>query len=505
MGRFYLYVTCFLMGFTILGLELLGFRFYGPVYGYSTYVYGTLIGVILAAMSVGYAIGGRLADRAPRPAVLYKVLAAAGLLLVGFCFVYHPVLEWFWRAIESQILSMILVTVLLYGPIMVLLSITSPFIIRLIALRDKVGTAAGSIFAVSTVGSILGSFITPFVLVPHPAIGAHMTLVVMTCIVVVVAVLGLIASRGQWALALLALGLLPLSFPGKAEGVVFHIQSPYSDLAVRHDEKTDTYLLAVNEWAYYSKGLAEGQTRTGSYYDYFLLGPALVPVREMAVLGVAAGTSIKEFQRVYPDVHIDAVDIDPWVIKIAQDPRWFNLQESEQLDIHVEDARPFMRRTEKKYDLVEIDMYQGGPFIPFYVTTVEFFESLKAHMSDDGLAITNVLALAHDELLVACVVETIQEVFGDSVYVVHHSSNTLVFAFKKPTLLHEVRRRIEAQYTGPLSDLAHEAIAITTPDPYPGAHVFRDDDADVARISYKMLQRTVRQRRQRLEQERVGQ
>jgi spermidine synthase len=493
--RFFLLATCFLMGFAILGLELLGFRLYGPAYGYSTYVSGTLIGVILAALSLGYVIGGRLADRSPRPAVLYRLLTIAGLLLVVFSFVYDDLLDWFYLQFEFLV-GLVLVTVLIYGPPMVLLSVTSPFIIRLIALQDRVGTAAGSIYALSTIGSILGSFLTPFVLVP--TIGSHMTLLIMTAIVLVVGVLGLVGVRGTWALALLALGLLPFSFPKAEEGVVLRVESPYSDLQVKRGEEEAPYVLAVNRWAWYSKGLSRSMT-TSSYYDYFLLGPGLVPVKEMAVLGMAAGTTIKQFQHFYPRIHIDAIEIDPWVVKIAENKKYFGIEEGPNLTIHVQDARPYLRTCTKRYDLVEIDMYQGGPFIPFYVTTVEFFQLVSDRMADDGLAITNVLALSDDELLVACVIKTVQAVFP-SVYVLQHRSNYLLFAFKKPTSLEEVRTRLEPLTTGPLGRAARRAGAITTPTPYPGAHVFTDDKADVARITFNMIRRYANERR--LEQRR---
>ena len=494
MRRLFLLATCFLMGFAILGLELLGFRLYGPVYGYSSYVAGTLIGVILAALSLGYVIGGRLADRAPRPPVLYRLLVIAGLLLVAFCFVYKGLLDWFFMRFEF-LAGLILVTLLAFGPVMVLLSVTSPFIIRLVAEEDRVGTAAGSIYALSTVGSILGSFLTPFALVP--AIGAHMTLIIMTAVVLVVGVIGLVGVRAAWMLALLVLGLTPLSFPKEQENVVLRIQSPYSDLQVERRGEGEQYILAVNKWSWYSRGVAVGSMQTGSYFDFFLLGPQLVPVREMVVLGMGAGTSVLQFQHFYGDrIHIDAVEIDPWVVRIAKDKRYFGVEEGPSVTIHTEDARPYLRMCDKTYDLVEIDMYQGGPLIPFYVTSVEFFELVSERMSDNGLAITNVLAFGSDKLLAACVVKTLQEVFP-SVYTLRSGTNYVLFAFKKETPLALVRRRLEAARSSELSDVAYRASGITTPEPYPGAHVFRDDDADIARITFDMVRRDTNKRRLR--------
>jgi predicted membrane-bound spermidine synthase len=496
--RFFLLATCFLMGFAVLGLELLGFRLYGPEFGYSSYVAGTLIGVILAALSLGYILGGRLADRAPRPPVLYRLIVITGLLLVAFTFVYDKLLSEFFLKF-GMIKGLVLVTVLIYGPPMVLLGMVSPFIIRLVAKRDQVGTAAGTIYALSTVGSIFGSFLTPFVLVP--AIGAHMTLVIMTAIVLSVGVIGLLGVRSRYAVALLALGLMPLSFPKLPANVVLRIQSPYSDLAVEKDAKGGPYRLAVNRWAWYSRGLPKEIT-TGYYYDYFLLGPMLTPVKEMAVLGAAAGTSIKQFQDKYPDIHIDAVEIDPWVIQIAK-MDYFKLREGPNLAIHIQDARPFLRLTTKRYDLVEIDMFQGGPFVPFYVTTKEFFQLVSDRMSGAGVAMTNVLGLSNDQLLLACIVETMKTVFP-SVYVIHLSSNHLVIGFKEKTSLETARARLKGTLVQSLAEFASTAAdELTTPDPYPGMHVFTDDKADVARITFNMVKRHADlRRRERLLQRR---
>jgi len=211
------------------------------------------------------------------------------------------------------------------------------------------------------------------------------------------------------------------------------------------------------------------------------------------VLGMAAGTSTKQFQIRYPEIHIDAVEIDPWVVKIAK-MDYFGMKEGPKLDIITQDARPFLRTVKKRYDLVEIDMYQGGPFVPFYVTSKEFFQLVSDRMSDNGLAVTNVLALGAERmpknrLLVACVVRTLEKVFP-SVYVVQHTSNYLIFAFKKETSLAQVQDRLRNVETGPFAGLAGTTAGkVVTWDPYPGEHVFTDDKADVARITFNIVRR----------------
>src|SRR5262249_23218260 len=128
---------------------------------------------------------------------------------------------------------------------------------------------------------------------------------------------------------------------------------------------------------------------TSYYYDYFALGPALVPANHLLILGMGAGGSIHSTRVAAPNIEIDAVEIDPKVVEAAR--RWFGIDSADpRIHIHVADARPWLSRDRGTYDLVQVDLYQGGPYIPFYLVTEEFFRLVRARMPDDGLLMMNV-------------------------------------------------------------------------------------------------------------------
>lgn len=185
-----LYLTSFLCGATIMLLEMLGFRLLPPYFGYSITVWGTLLGVVMVALTAGYYAGGSLADRRPHGRTLYLlILAAAGYTLL-LLFSYPAVLRY--SARFDLLPGTILASVLLFAVPMGMLSTVSPFVIRLLAREDGIGSVAGTVYAVSTVGSIAGTVLTAFYLVP--VIGTRATLVVAVVSLAVVGGVGVLAS-----------------------------------------------------------------------------------------------------------------------------------------------------------------------------------------------------------------------------------------------------------------------------------------------------------------------
>jgi MFS family permease len=152
-------------------LEVLGFRLFAPYFGSSVYVTGTLVGIVLAALSLGYLIGGTLADRRPEERVMYAAILAAAVYLAVMLLVYRALLEAFqtWGLVAGTLAA----ASTIFVPPMLALSIVSPYLVRLAAVHERIGSVAGRMFAVSTVGSIAGSFLATFVLVPQ--LGSHAT------------------------------------------------------------------------------------------------------------------------------------------------------------------------------------------------------------------------------------------------------------------------------------------------------------------------------------------
>jgi len=175
-----------------------------------------------------------------------------------------------------------------------------------------------------------------------------------------------------------------------------------------------------------------------TYREYFNLAPYITKVKTVLVLGMSAGASVHELRHFF-DVDIDAVDIDPEVIRLAR--RYFQLEEDDRLKIFAMDAKNFLIESEKRYDFVEIDLFHGGPEIPFYVTTREFFTQVHEHTSDAGVVMMNVIGDAENprtNQLVLAVANTLSTVFS-GVFLFNGTYNTLLLATRDGRTLDEIK------------------------------------------------------------------
>ena len=476
-------VTATLTGAIIMGLELVAFRLYAPYLGYSIYVWGTMISVVMVALSLGYAFGGWLADRSRSDVPLYMVILASAfyqLLIVCTVRALLPSV-----APAGEFLGTTVATVIIFVPPMAGLAITGPFVIRLLTRIGHVGVTAGRVYALSTVGSIAGILVTSFLLVP--ALGTQATLQVACAASAVVGVGGLI-RRQRIALVGLAPALLVPLTPEVTWGTntLWVCDSAYNLVRVVRDG-TQLKLVLNNESSIATRR-EESTGWTGGYYDDFALGPLLVPAKTALTLGMGAGASIASTHAVDPAVEFDAVEIDPKVIEAGT--RFFGIDpEDERLNIYIADARPWLAANERRYDLVHVDLYQGGPYIPFYLVTEEFFRSVRAHMTDQALIIMNVLDLSRERDLLNATGATLKRVFPSVVVLSRGRGNHMVYAFAKERSAAEVRATLTRRDgTDPVSVLAQTAVPkITDLDPPLGIPVFTDDWAPVEEMTRRML------------------
>ena len=514
-GRFVLLFTSFLSGYAILGLELLGFRIFAPTFGYSMYVSASIVGSVLFVMSLGYVIGGAIADKYPRPSAMYKIILLAGIYLIPMLLVYRKVMDACFLNMGT-IAGSIFAALVIYAVPMILLSMVSPYIIRLLASQGRVGRTAGQVFFVSTIGSLAGTFITPLVLVP--LLGSHTTFAIISGLVLAIGILGMLPFNFLFLFTGVLFGLIPLSYSrgtqyldyieyesGRiyVEKLVYETESLYNNLRViQHDilengNVTDReYRISVNWWTSYSVSVSpERGYLTGSYYDYFAVVPMLTEGKDILILGMGAGTSVKQFEHFYPTAKIDAVEIDPEIVRIAAVDEWFGVHDTGRVTIHTMDARPFLELTDKTFDVVELDMFQGGPNIPFYVTTVEFYEMIKEHLNPGGVVTMNVLDLEGASRLASSVGKTLQQVFS-RVYSARRRGNTVLVAFKTDTSLDVIEGRIEkgAKEHPGLSDIASGLKLGQFTGSY-GAKVFTDDKANIEALTFEVVEKGMKERK----------
>lgn len=414
----FLAVLVFVVGMASLGAEIAGVRLLAPYFGASTVVWANTIGVVLVALSIGYWLGGRAADRRPQRRPLCLIALAAAVLLAVVPFVARPLLDAGVDALDAVsagafIGSLVAVLVLIAVPVL-LLGMVTPWALRL-AVVDlaQAGTVAGRLYALSTAGSLLGTLFSALVLIPWA--GTRRTFLTFALLLAIVAVAGLRPRRRTLVapLVIAVLFAVPVgTIKAARDGrVIYERETEYQYARVIQRPNGDREL-ELNEGQAVHSLYKPGTVMTGDYWDAMLfdsLAGAHDPPRSVAILGNAAGTTARAFRSLYPRTRLSPVEIDPELTKIGR--RWFALPRS----VHVahEDARPFLRRrSDGRWDAILVDAYRQ-PYVPFYLVTKEFFQLVRDRLPPGGVVVVNVGHPEDDTQLEKVVAATMRAVFPD--------------------------------------------------------------------------------------------
>lgn len=488
-----LLVATFFSGLVVMALELVAFRLYAPHFGYAEDVWGSMIGVVLLALTCGYALGGRLADRSKDAQPLFVAIGASAIYQAAILAIVIDLLEW--CADLPPRTGPVVATLLIFMAPMTLLAMTGPYVTRLLARDAHVGAVAGNVSAVSTVGSIVGVFGTSFWYVP--TFGVRATLVACVVVSAVIALAGLAAMRRRAALVgIVPLVILPFLPPfGWGEGTVYVRESEYN--LVRVFERNGVRFLALNDERTAQTIRPVDGSLGHRYFDLFMFGPALAHGDRTLVLGMGAGGSVWATRLAAPTAEIDAVEIDPEVVEAAR--RFFELPTDGRMHVHTEDARRYLRDTRASYDVVHVDLYQGGNVQPFYLVTRETFARVREVLEGDGVMVMNVYDGASSQRLLASVVRTIHESFP-SVYVIDAGlRNHVVFAFPRETSPDDIEARLSRDLEAEgmphvAADFVHKERGNFEPAWIDeNAPVFTDDLAPVERITREMIEQQLRE------------
>jgi spermidine synthase len=388
----------FMVGVGALGSEIAAARLMAPWFGASTIVWANTIAIVLLSLSVGYAVGGRLADRDPRPEGLAWIVLTASMLLAIVPFVSGPFLRLAATAVDQLsaaifVGSLVGVGVLLAIPLL-LLGMVSPYALRLtLDAVDATGRTAGRLYAISTVGSLVGTFLAALLLIPF--VGTRRTFLIFAGAMALAAVPQL-ARRRVWAAvvpaAILALVALPTGTIKSADTgvdrVIWEAETQYQYARVLQAPDGERSLELDEGHAVHSV-YRPGHWLTGNYWDEMLalsLAGSHAPPRSVAILGSAAGTSARQIGHFFPQARIDAVEIDGELTKVGRE--LFDLR-GPNLHTYTADARPWLYASTRRYDVIMVDAYRQ-PYIPFYLTTEEFFSLVRDHLEPGGLVVVNV-------------------------------------------------------------------------------------------------------------------
>jgi spermidine synthase len=384
-------LAVFVSGVASMGLEILAGRMIAPQFGSSIYTWGTIIGVFLAALSLGYHRGGQQATEASTDRLarvfLFTALYVAGLIFAGDVFLHAAV----GFPLPSRVASLPAV-VLLFGPPTYLLGFVSPYAAEL-SEKQELGAASGHVYAVGTVGSIVGAFATTYLLIPSLSV-THIGLAFgLLSVVTALALARGDGDRRRVRVSVFVALLLVVAATSGAAGVsvrgeiVHQTQTPYQELQVV--DLGDRRTLYLDGQPHSAMDRSDPDRHVFSYTSYFHL-PFLLNDDIDRVLFVGGGgfTGPKRFVDDY-DVTVDVVEIDPAVVDAAK--RYFDVEESERLNIHVGDGRQYLRETNRTYDLIVLDAYRKDK-VPFQLTTVEFMRLASDRLSADGVLFANVIS-----------------------------------------------------------------------------------------------------------------
>ena len=413
-----------------MALEMLGSRILAPYFGSSIFVWGSLISVFLASLSVGYFLGGSYADKWPSLKVLALVLAIPGVMILILPWWAQPINEFLADADLGPRMGPLLSSLLLFFIPSIFLGMVSPFAIKLqVEGLDTVGHTAGRLYAFSTLGSIVGTLFTSFFLIAW--FGVRM-IVHMLGVVLLLLALGIYvasgkegqsvkgkkkAARGVAAvlLAMALVGAVGGNIAAAADFDLYATRKVYEKDSLYHrilvvDEGGTRYLKFDASWQS-AMDLRDPYKLVFDYTEYFHLGPLLFPdARTSYFVGLGGGSVPKNFRINYPELRMDVAELDPEVIRVAE--RFFDAKADDYLRLYPKDGRTFLRGNKTRYDLAFLDAYFADS-IPFHLTTIEYLEELKAHMSDRGVVVSNIIGAVKGprSRLFRSMLKTFQQVF----------------------------------------------------------------------------------------------
>lgn len=501
----YLYFAVFASGMTTLALELSAGRLLGSVFGTSNLVWASIIGLILIYLTVGYFLGGRWADRSPHPRTMYRAMAWGAFLAGLVPLVARPVLRLAAQAFDQLQVGILFgsftAVLILFSVPVTLLGTISPFAIRL-AIRDpgEAGRISGRVYAISTMGSFVGTFLPVLVLIP--LVGTTWTFLAFSGFLLLVSLGGLGLSCGWnqvlrllWMPFLLGLlAILLANRPIKAtEGQIYESESAYNYIQVL---EIDGYrVLRLNDGQGQHSIWHPTQLDFSGPWLQFLAAPFFNPapydpkrMESLAIVGLAAGTVSRQATEAFGPIPIDGYEIDPQIIEVGRE--YFDMNQPN-LNAVAQDGRWGLEHSQRLYTVIGVDAYRP-PYIPWHLTTREFFQIVRQHLTDDGVLVVNAGRSPTDRRLVEGLVGTLRTIFP-SVHVmdVPGSFNSIIYATVQSTEGQNLFDNLVYLYTTPgINPLLIESVKRTlinlqpTPD---SRVVFTDNWAPIEWITNNMV------------------
>ncbi len=378
-------------------LELIGARVLAPYFGTSLIVWTSLIGTILGSLSLGYWWGGKSSDRKPDANKLSLIIFIASLYIGGVAFFHDLILVVIQGKLSDLRACSIFASLVLFGAPNFFLGMVLPYSIRLRSARlDKVGSIAGNLFALSTIGSIIGTFLTGFVLISH---FGNTFILFLLCVLLSFASLFLCVqnfTKSKMGMILLFSFCL-LQSDSLAQAIkgpdFIDVNTSYSRVWIFDEiypvSKQPVRIMQVDE-GYQSAMYLDNDALVWDFHNYFRLAKYFNPKFKKALMIGGGGYSYpKDYLREFKNAEMDVVEIDPRLTQLAQ--KYFRLQTNPRLRIFHEDARVFLNKTKNKYDIIYVDAYKSYS-IPYQLTTKEAVKKMYDLLNNNGVVFVNIVS-----------------------------------------------------------------------------------------------------------------
>ena len=504
-NKYYLYLTEFFAGMSVMAVELGASRLLAPYFSSSQIVWTIIIGTIMIAMALGNVWGGKSADRNPDPDKLYGRILISAVWIAAIPFLGKYIILGISGLLILTVNQNFLIwaaflacMVIFVFPLFLLGTVTPSLVKYTVDSLDDSGRIVGTLGAFNTIGSIIGTFVPTFVTIP--AVGTAITFLLFAGILLALGLVyfisaGFGSSKKKRALCagsllcyLLCFGLGAGSrFAFWENGLLFEGESIYNYLQVK--DEGDRVILSTNVLFGVQSILMKEDSLTGMYYDYALAAPVMGGLAEkdggasVLVLGMGTGTFAGQCRRYLGDVTVEGVEIDRKITDLAE--RYFALPED--IEVVTYDGRAYLNAVKEKYDVIMVDAYQDIT-IPFQMSSVEFFTLVKEHLKEDGVMVVNMNMHTEKEGNInQYLSDTIAEVFPH-VYTVNvpATTNRELFAFTEDSLLETFPERVEALQDEELRALM--ARAEENMIPYEaGGYLLTDDKAPVELLGMRVI------------------
>lgn len=501
-NRFYLYLTEFFSGMSVMAVELGASRLMAPYFSSSQIVWTIIIGTIMIAMALGNIYGGRSADKNPNPDKLYgRILIAAiwiALIPVLGKYVILGISALLIFTVSSNFLiiaGFAACMVIFVFPLFLLGTVTPSLVKYTVDNLEDNGRLVGNLNASNTIGSIIGTFVPTFISIP--AVGTSITFFIFAGILLLLAVIYFVSGNGNF----FRVRKLPISiviflicvvlghensFAFWQDDLTYEGESIYNYLQVYENE--DQVVLSTNVLFGVQSVYKKEKGLTGMYYDYAMAAPFMTGIHDknelnILVLGNGTGTYATQCTRYFENVNISGVEIDQKITDLAV--QYFELPES--VEVTTYDGRAYLNTIQEKYDVIMVDAYQDIT-IPFQMSSVEFFELVREHLTDDGVMVVNMNMRGTEEGNInQYLADTISKVFS-TVYTadVLGTTNRELFASNNPAMIEVFKRNTDVENNREMKTMMGK-IASELTVYVPGDYLMTDDKAPVELLGMKVI------------------